>query len=93
MLPQSFFARDAVTLARELIGAFLLIDGIGAGVWAAYGALVGFVGGTAFHDHPALGLLLAFGIGLSVAALVEVGRRIASRRRTATSTSELFMAR
>ncbi len=28
-LPQSFFARDAVTVAREMIGAILLIDGIG----------------------------------------------------------------
>jgi hypothetical protein len=28
-LPQSFFARDAVTVARELIGAILLVDGIG----------------------------------------------------------------
>ena len=29
-LPQSFFARDAVTVARELIGAILLVDGIGS---------------------------------------------------------------
>ena len=28
-LPQSFFARDAVTLARELIGTILRIDGVG----------------------------------------------------------------
>ena len=28
-LPHSFFARDAVTVARELIGAILLVDGIG----------------------------------------------------------------
>ena len=28
-LPQSFFARDAVTVARELMGAILLVDGIG----------------------------------------------------------------
>jgi DNA-3-methyladenine glycosylase len=28
-LPRSFFARDAVTVARELIGAILLVDGIG----------------------------------------------------------------
>jgi DNA-3-methyladenine glycosylase len=27
-LPQSFFARDAVTVARELMGAILLVDGI-----------------------------------------------------------------
>jgi DNA-3-methyladenine glycosylase len=29
MLPASFFARDVVTVARELIGATLLVDGIG----------------------------------------------------------------
>jgi DNA-3-methyladenine glycosylase len=28
-LPQSFFAREAVTVARDLIGAMLLIDGMG----------------------------------------------------------------
>jgi DNA-3-methyladenine glycosylase len=28
-LPQSFFAHDAVTVARDLIGANLLVDGIG----------------------------------------------------------------
>jgi DNA-3-methyladenine glycosylase len=28
-LPRSYFARDAVTVARELIGATLLVDGIG----------------------------------------------------------------
>ena len=28
-LPWSYFARDAVTVARELIGAILLVDGIG----------------------------------------------------------------
>jgi DNA-3-methyladenine glycosylase len=28
-LHQSFFARDAVTVARELIGAILLVDGVG----------------------------------------------------------------
>jgi DNA-3-methyladenine glycosylase len=29
ILPQSFFARDAVTVAHDLIGAILLVDGIG----------------------------------------------------------------
>jgi len=29
MMPQDFFARDVVTVARDLIGATLLIDGVG----------------------------------------------------------------
>lgn len=66
---------------RFPVRQFLLTDALGAGVWAAYAALVGYVGGTAFQDHPVYGMLLAFAIGLTVATLVEVGRRVAGRRR------------
>jgi membrane-associated protein len=59
---------------------FLLTDVAGASIWAGYAALIGFIGGAAFEDNPAKGMLLAFGIGLVLAALIEVARRIAARR-------------
>jgi membrane-associated protein len=62
---------------------FLITDAIGAGMWAVYSALIGFIGGAAFESNPVMGMLLAFAIGLVLAAAIEVGRRIVTRRRPA----------
>jgi membrane-associated protein len=59
---------------------FLVTDAVGAGIWATYAALIGFLGGAAFEGNPVMGMLLAFGIGLTLAVLLEVGRRVLSRR-------------
>jgi membrane-associated protein len=75
---------------------FLLTDALGAGIWATYAALIGYLGGTTFQDHPVYGMLLAFAIGLAGATLVEVGRRVAGHRRRARSrarTSEAAEAK
>ena len=59
---------------------FLITDAVGASAWATYAALIGSLGGAAFKDNPIMGMLLASGIGLVLAALI---RRIAARRRLA----------
>jgi membrane-associated protein len=61
---------------------FLVLDGIGTTLWAAYGALVGYIGGRQFTDSPAKGLLLAFAIALLGVVVVEAGRRIWARSQT-----------
>jgi membrane protein DedA with SNARE-associated domain len=62
---------------------FLLTDATAATIWAIYAALIGYIGGAAFEDNPIKGMLLAFGIGLVLAGLIEVARRIAARRHPA----------
>jgi membrane-associated protein len=64
---------------------FLRVDATGATIWAVYSALIGYIGGAAFKDNPIKGMLLAFGIGLVLAASIEIARRIAARNRPASS--------
>lgn len=40
-------------------------------LWALYGALLGYLGGRIFRDHPLYGLFVAFGIAAAVAASAE----------------------
>ncbi|WP_407286245.1 DedA family protein [Streptomyces sp. BP-8] len=47
---------------------FVLLDAVGAGVWALCSAALGGLGGAALTDSPAEAMLLASGIGLLVAA-------------------------
>src|SRR5262249_8152315 len=47
---------------------------IAAVLWALYGALLGYLGGSLFKDHPLYALLVAFGIAASVAGSVEGAR-------------------
>lgn len=58
---------------------FLVLDAIGATVWAAYSVLIGYIGGSYFADNPGKALLLAFAIALTTVGLIEVGRRIWAR--------------
>ena len=66
---------------RYPVRRFLVVDAIGAAVWASYSALLGYLGGTTFHDRPVVGMLMSFAIGLAVAGLIEVARRVLVRRR------------
>jgi membrane protein DedA with SNARE-associated domain len=50
---------------------FILIAAI---LWAVYGALLGYLGGRLFEDHPLYALLVAFGIATTVAGAVEGAR-------------------
>ncbi|HEU4658445.1 MAG TPA: DedA family protein [Capillimicrobium sp.] len=82
-------ARTAVTLTAGAVAyplrSFTPFDAVAALSWAVYTALLGFVGGTAFEEHPirgvALGLTLAFGI----AAALEVARLVRHRRHDAAA--------
>jgi membrane-associated protein len=47
---------------------------VAAVLWALYGALLGYLGGRLFKDHPIYALLVAFGIAGAVAAASEVVR-------------------
>jgi len=53
---------------------FIFYDVIAGTIWASYAALLGYFGGKAFEDAPWKGLLIAFAIAFSVAALTELVR-------------------
>ncbi|MFG2098192.1 DedA family protein [Streptomyces sp. NPDC048612] len=49
---------------------FVLLDAVGAGVWAVCSAALGGLGGAALTDSPAEGVLLLSGVGLVAAVCV-----------------------
>lgn len=61
---------------RMPIRRFVCFDAIGVSLWAVYSTTIGYLGGASFAHEPSKGLLLAFGIGLGIVALIEVGRRV-----------------
>jgi len=76
--------RTAVTLTCGLIGyrrrSFMSATAIAAVIWACYAFFIGRLGGQAFEDKPWAGLLLALGVVLVISGIVEVVRRLRSRR-------------
>lgn len=79
--------RTAATLAAGTVGyparRFAAFAALAAVSWAAYGTLVGLVGGAAFEDEPFKGVLLGVGLALSATAVVELVRARLRRRRRA----------
>ena len=77
-------ARTAITLTagavRYPLRLFSFFDGIAALSWAAYSALIGYIGGAAFEEDPFKGLALGLGLALTVALLVELIRHLRARR-------------
>jgi membrane-associated protein len=63
---------------------FLITEVIAAAIWAAFFALLGYAGGASFQHRPALGMLMAFGTALALAALLALGRRFLAKRRAGT---------
>jgi len=53
---------------------------VAAILWAVYGALLGYLGGKLFRDHPLYALLVAFGIAASVAGSVEGARWLRNKK-------------
>jgi membrane-associated protein len=82
-------ARTAITLTAGAVAyrlrSFSLFDGVAALSWAAYSALVGYVGGAAFEDEPFKGLALGLGIALSVTLAVELVRHMRRRAQPCTT--------
>ena len=79
--------RTAVTFSAGYIPSFrwrrFIVYDVTAGViWATYAALLGYLGGKTFEDHPFWGVLIALGVALSLGLLVEVVRHYRQRRAT-----------
>jgi membrane-associated protein len=76
--------RTAVTLTCGITGyerkRFVLATACAGIIWASYAYFLGRIGGTAFEGRPWAGFLLAFGVAVTLSALVECVRRIRSRR-------------
>ncbi|MET8681262.1 DedA family protein [Streptomyces sp. NPDC004647] len=59
---------------------FVVLDVVGASIWAVSSTAIGFIGGASFSDDPAKGLLLAFALALVVVGVVDTTRRLHARR-------------
>jgi membrane protein DedA with SNARE-associated domain len=76
--------RTATTLAAGTLDMtwrrFAAYDAVAVTLWATYGAMLGYLGGSAFRKETWKALALGFGIALAVAGLIEAARRIQARR-------------
>jgi membrane protein DedA with SNARE-associated domain len=77
--------RTAVTFASGYVHVmpwrrFIVYDVIAGVIWGCYTVLLGYFGGKQFEEQPWKGLLLAFGIAVGVAALIELVRHYRRRR-------------
>jgi membrane-associated protein len=81
--------RTAVTLCCGIVGyprrRFVVATAVAGLIWASYSFTLGRLGGRAFEDAPWAGFAVAFGVTIAVSGLVELIRRIVSRRRATTS--------
>jgi membrane-associated protein len=76
--------RTATTFTSGVVGLrwhtrFVPFIALAAVLWAAYGALLGYLGGRIFRDQPLYALLVAFGIAGAVAAGAELVRWLRKR--------------
>jgi membrane-associated protein len=58
---------------------FAAADTVGASLWAAYAAGLGYLGGETFERRPLYAFLLGLGLALLVALVVEAARRLRQR--------------
>jgi membrane protein DedA with SNARE-associated domain len=70
--------RTAATFTAGFVGmpaaSFGATAAAGAAIWTLQSALIGFVGGQAFHDNLLLGVGLGVGLGVLVGLAVELVR-------------------
>src|SRR5262245_20003481 len=69
-------------LTRYVWRRFLVFTAIAGIIWGVYAALLGYLGGKTFKDHPWKGLLLAFAIAGCVTLTSELIRHYRRRART-----------
>lgn len=78
--------RSLMTLTAGAIGVaprtFTAFDTVGALLWGASGALLGYFGGNTFQDSPTASLAFVTALVIVVVALGEVGRRLQAASRT-----------
>ena len=58
---------------------FAAADAVGATLWAAYAAGLGYLGGETFERRPVYAFLFGLGVALLVALAVEAARRLRRR--------------
>ena len=58
---------------------FATADAVGATLWAAYAAGLGYLGGETFERRPLYAFLFGLGVALLVALVVEAARRLRGR--------------
>lgn len=58
---------------------FMTWAAVAASLWATYASLLGFIGGKTFSDNHTLAFLVAFGIALSITAMIEIVRAVRKR--------------
>ncbi len=80
--------RTAVTFSAGYIPTFpwrrfIVYDAIASVIWATYAAMLGYLFGKTFEDHPVWGVFLALGIALGLGLIVELVRHIRKKRATA----------
>jgi membrane-associated protein len=84
--------RTAVTLCCGIVGyprrRFVVATAVAGLIWASYSFFIGRLGGKAFQDAPWAGFAVAFGVTIAVTGLVELIRRIVSRRRGAAAARD-----
>jgi membrane-associated protein len=75
--------RTAITLACGLLEMrwrrFIAFDVLAGVLWASYAALLGYIGGRAFEEHPWKGFIVAFVVALAITGGVEAYRWLRKR--------------
>jgi membrane-associated protein len=76
----SLVAGTATTFTAAMVRLpwprFAAADAVGASLWAAYAAGLGYLGGETFERRPLSAFLFGLGVALLFALLVEVARRL-----------------
>ena len=87
--------RTATTFTAGTVGLpwprFAAADAVGATLWAAYAAGLGYLGGETFERRPVYAFLFGLGVALLVALAVEAARRV--RRRGAQAGDRGVLSR